>query len=345
MIRKSPITSRLLAILFFGLLISAGLQSQNVPISFNEYHGYTGSKDYLEKVSRAYPDITELINIGESTMGRPIYILAISSMKNGTTIDKHIVLYNKRKENVDNVPVMKSHQGKPGHFIGGSTHGNEYTGTEVCLYIIDRLIKEYGKDEQITTLIDNNVFYICPTINPDGVFNSVEKGIAQRSNSMLKDNDDDGKINEDGPDDINGDGKMTSFRYKDEKGSYIIDDLDPRIMVRLLRGQETDKQRYSVVREDLDNDNDGKRGEDSESGIDLNRNYPEGWWNEQGFAGGSGDYPTSAPETHALAEFLQTTAILLWLSFITPQEVLLTGPWARLPIQKWRKRMWQYSTL
>lgn len=316
MIQKSKSLPCLMAIFVICLLIlPAGTLAQKVPISFTEYHGYTGSKEYLEKVNRAYPEITELLKIGESTLNRPIYVLVISNMNKGTTIDKHIRLYNERKENVDNVPAMKSHQGKPGHFLGGSTHGNEYTGTEVCLYTINKLLAGYGSDEEITSLVDNNAFYICPTINPDGVFNSVEKGIAQRANSMLKDDDEDGKINEDGPDDINGDGKMTSFRYKDEKGSYIIDDVDPRIMVRLQKGQATDKQRYTVIREDIDNDKDGKRGEDSESGIDLNRNFPEGWWNDQGFAGGTGDYPTSAPETHALAEFFSNYRNILMAQF------------------------------
>lgn len=302
-------------LLLAALMFPAIVQAQKVPISFDKYHGYNGSIEYLKKVSKAYPEITELLKIGESNMGRPIYVLVISNMKTGTTIDKHISLYNKRKENVDNVPPMKAHQGKPGHFISGSTHGNEYTGTEVCLYIIDRLLTQYNNDEQITSLVDNKAFYICPMINPDGVYNSVEKGIAQRANSLMKDDDEDGKINEDGPDDIDNDGFITTFRYKDDKGSYIIDDVDPRLMVRLRGNTKTDKQRYSVIREDLDNDKDGKRGEDSESGIDLNRNYPEGWWKDSGFAGGTGDYPTSAPETHAIAEFFTNYRNILMVQF------------------------------
>jgi hypothetical protein len=305
----------LLAMISLMLLLPLNSMSQKVPISFNKYHGFSGTLDYLKKVNNAYPDITELIKIGESNYGRPVYVLVISNMKTGTTIDRHIKLYNKRKENIDNVPEMKIHQGKPGHFISGSTHGNEYTGTEVCLYIIDKLVSGYGSSEEITELIDKKAFYICPVINPDGVFNSVEKGIAQRANSMKIDNDKDGRINEDGPDDLNGDGFITSFRYKDDKGSYILDESDSRIMVRLGRNQVTEQQRYSVIVEDLDNDKDGKRGEDPEAGIDLNRNYPEGWWNDQGFAGGSGDYPTSAPETHAIAEFFSTYRNILMAQF------------------------------
>lgn len=297
------------------ILVSFTMNAQEVKISFDRYHGYTGSSEYLKKVSAAYPGITELLTIGESTMGRSIYVLVISNMSKGTTIDRHIELRNKRKENIQNVPLMKIHQGKPGHFISGSTHGNEYTGTEVCLYIIDKLVSGYGKDEDITALIDSKAFYICPVINPDGVYNSVEKGIAQRNNSMEKDDDEDGKINEDGPDDIDGDGFITSFRYKDDEGRYIIDESDPRLMIRLGRDEKTDKQRYSVIREDMDNDKDGKRGEDSESGLDLNRNYPEGWWKDDGFAGGSGEYPLSAPETHAIAEFFTNYRNILMAQF------------------------------
>jgi len=302
-------------LMLMAMFLVSSASAQKVPITFDRYHGFSGTEDYLKRISSAYPDLTELLTIGESTMGRPIYVLVVSNMKSGTTIDRHVELRNMRKENVMNVRPMKIHQGKPGHFISGATHGNEYTGTEVCLYTIDKLLTGYGVDENITGLINNNAFYICPVINPDGVYNSVEKGIAQRSNSALKDDDNDGKINEDGTDDLDKDGFITSFRYKDPKGSYIIDINDPRLMVRLGNEEKTDKERYSVIREDMDNDGDGKRGEDSEGGIDLNRNYPEGWWNEKGFAGGTGDYPTSAPETHALAEFFTTYRNIIMVQF------------------------------
>jgi len=304
-------------IFIIALLINTAIiNAQKVPISFDKYHGYTGSVEYLKKVNNAYPSITELMTIGESNMGRPVYVLVISNMKTGTNLDRYVDLRNKRKEeNIDNVPAMKNHQGKPGHFISGATHGNEYTGTEVCLYIIDKLVSAYGNDENITSLIDNKAFYICPAINPDGLYNSIEKGIAQRNNSMNRDDDDDGRVNEDGPDDIDGDGFITSFRYKDDKGRYIIDDNDPRLMIRIRPDDKTGKQRYSVIREDIDNDKDGKRGEDSESGIDLNRNYPEGWWTDEGFAGGSGRYPLSAPETHAVAEFFTNYRNILMAQF------------------------------
>ncbi len=277
--------------------------SQKVPIDFNSFHGYTKTQSYLKDVAKKYPNIAELVEIGRSNLDRPINLLIITNKKTGTTIDKHVQLKNKRKEGVNNVPDMPAHLGKPGQWIGAATHGNEYTGTEVSLYIIDQLVSAYGNDDEITKLIDEQVFYICPIVNPDGVYNSVEVGIPQRYNSMLKDDDNDGKVNEDGPDDLNGDGYYTQFRYKNPKGNYIMDDVDSRLMIRLGRDEKTDKERWSVIREDYDNDKDGKRGEDDETGIDLNRNFPEKWFNDEGMQGGQGDYPVSEPETRALAEF------------------------------------------
>jgi hypothetical protein len=280
--------------------------SQKVPIDFNSFHGYTKTQSYLKDVAKAYPNITKLVEIGRSNFNRPINVLIITNLKTGATIDQFVELKNMRKEGVDNVSKMPSYLGKSGQWICAATHGNEYTGTEVCLYTIDKLVNAYGKDESITQLIDDQVFYICPIVNPDGVYNSVEVGIPQRYNSKLKDDDKDGKINEDGPDDLNGDGYYTQFRYKDPKGNYIMDDEDPRLMIRLRGNTKSDKEKWSVIREDKDNDNDGEHGEDSERGIDLNRNFPEVWFKTDGMKGGQGDYPVSEPETRALAEFFAT---------------------------------------
>jgi hypothetical protein len=306
----------------FGLVVLAAAcaalaagAAQKVPIAFDDYHGYTATAKYLKDVAAAYPQITALLEIGKSHMGRPIHVLVISNMKTGTTVDAQVQLRNPRSEGVKNVAPMKPYMGKPGHWICGATHGNEYTGTEVCLYTIDKLVTGYGADKETTALVDAKTFYICPIVNPDGVFNSLEKGVSQRQNSMLRDDDGDGKVNEDGPDDLDGDGLITQFRYKDPAGAFVVDDADPRLMVRLRPNEKTEKERWAVVTEDKDNDGDKRRGEDPEAGIDLNRNFPEGWWNDQGFAGGSGDYPTSAPESRAVAEFFVATPNILMAQF------------------------------
>ena len=116
------------------LLVSVqSVEAQRVPISFDDYHGYQGTVDYIQRVAREYSNITELLEIGESTMGRTMYVLVISRMNNGTTIDRYVPLTNKRKEGIDNVPPMKSYHGKPGMWIDGGTHGNELAGATAAL--------------------------------------------------------------------------------------------------------------------------------------------------------------------------------------------------------------------
>ncbi len=305
-----------LSLLLIGLLLSCvPLISQKVPVSFDRYHGFAGTESYMKAVARAYPGICELQTIGMSTLKRPVYVLVISNKKTGRPIDGYITLRNPRNEPVDNVPVMTHDLAKPGQWICGGTHGNEYTGTEACIYIIDKLVAGYGPDSEITGLVDRNAFYICPMVNPDGVYNSVEKDLSQRGNSMLRDDDKDGKVNEDGLDDLDGDGRITSFRYLDPKGRYVQDDVDPRVMIRLGEDEKTEKERWTVIREDRDNDGDGKRGEDDEQGFDINRNYPEGWFDDDGYQGGTGDYPTSAPEVHAMAEFFSNHHNIMMAQF------------------------------
>jgi hypothetical protein len=307
------------------------LAAQRVPITFDDYHGFQGTVDYLQRVARSHGDITELVEIGRTTMNRPIYVLVISKMSDGTTIDRHVQLRNPRQEGVQNVTPMKPYHGKPGVWIDGGTHGNEYTGTEVALYIADKLLSGYGSDPAIKRLVDENVFYICPMVNPDGVFQSVDRGISQRQNIQMVDDDEDGRVNEDGPDDLDGDGKITSFRYPDPQGRWVTDDADPRLMIQLGQGETTTKPTFSVIREDKDNDGDGRRGEDGEGGIDVNRNFPEGWFNDQDLQGGSGFYPSSSPEAHAILEFFTNTRNILMVQSFHTSGGFTYRPFARWP--------------
>ncbi|MCP2620061.1 hypothetical protein NLC35_02310 [Candidatus Aminicenantes bacterium AC-334-K16] len=61
---------------------------------------------------------------------------------------------------------IKPYQGNPGHWICGATHGNEFTGTEVCLFIIDKLVSGYGSDKTITRLVDEINFIYVPLSIP-----------------------------------------------------------------------------------------------------------------------------------------------------------------------------------
>jgi hypothetical protein len=292
--KKSALISA--AVLALALAVP-GAAASKVPIAFDDYHGYTGTVAYLKQVAAAYPRLSELVEIGKSGLGRPIYVLVITNMDTGTTIDRHVELRRSRNLEVKTPPPAKPYLGKPGQWIDGGTHGNEYTGTEVCLYIIDKLVGGYGSDPEITRILDAKTIYVCPIVNPDGVFNSVEREISQRGNG-------DSGRGPNAPRDLDGDGHITQFRFKDPKGLFVPDDQDPRLMVRLMPSDTTDKVRYTVVTEGAKPPA-GPRtaGESGSLNIDVNRNFPEGWWTDEGLPGGTGDYPTSSPEARALVEF------------------------------------------
>ena len=137
-------------------------------LTFTEFHGYAATADYLKKVAAAYPAITELIEIGRSAGNRPILVLVVSNMKTGVVMDALVPLQNPRKPAVNNVTPMKPYQGKPALWIDGGTHGAVLAGTEVCLYVIDKLVSGYGSDADVTRLVDDNAFYICPMVFADG---------------------------------------------------------------------------------------------------------------------------------------------------------------------------------
>ncbi|MCX6559892.1 MAG: M14 family zinc carboxypeptidase [Candidatus Aminicenantes bacterium] len=287
-------TALILVCLALALSASA---APKVPISFDDFHGYTGTVAYLKQVAAAFPRLTELLEIGRSTLGRPIYVLVISNLDTGTTIDRQVEIRRPRALEVQTPPPAKAYLGKPGQWIDGGTHGNEYTGTEVCLYIIDKLLSGYGAAPEITALLDSRTIYVCPIVNPDGVFASVEREISQRGNG-------DSSRGPNAPRDLNGDGHITQFRFKDAKGLFVPDDLDARLMVRVAATESTAKPRYTIVTEGTKPFAGPRSADESGSaGIDVNRNFPEGWWTDDGLPGGTGAYPTSSPEARALVEF------------------------------------------
>lgn len=272
------------------LLNGTAMAGPKVAISFDKYHGYTGTVDFLKAVNKAYPNITELQEIGRSSQGRPMYVLTITNKKTGTTLDREKKLVHERLLEVPKPPVTDLDLGKAAYMITGCTHGNEMTGNEVCLYFIDQVVSGYGTDPEITSMVDNKVLYVCPAINVDGLYNTVELGATQRTNSMYQE----GKVERK---DLNGDGKWTQVRYKNPKGYYYVDPTDSRIMLRISRDVEIpESERYSVAWE-----------AQNDKGIDMNRNFPEAWWNTKTLMpAGTGAYSTEAPEVQAMCEFFIT---------------------------------------
>lgn len=256
-------------------------------LTFDIYHSEDVINIWLHRWSDKYPELIELYEVGKSYEGRPILQMTLTNKKTGKDTDK------------------------PAAFFEGGRHSGEVTGTESVLWLTKYLLDNYGKDPDVTHLIDTKTIYIKPVNNPDGHNLYMNTAQSNRSTVRPEDNDGDGLLDEDSPEDLDGDGKILTMRWKDEKkGNWIPDPKDTtgRVMKRVASG----KGIYLTSSEGIDNDGDGKINEDGIGGLDLHRNYPENWRPKseetgRGYTqGGAGEYPLSESETRAVVSFLLT---------------------------------------
>ena len=66
------------------------------------------------------------------------------------------------------IKITRWRNGGDAIFIDGGVHAREWASTVTVMYLIDRLISDYGKDKNITILADYFDWYILPMFNPDG---------------------------------------------------------------------------------------------------------------------------------------------------------------------------------
>ncbi len=254
-------------------------------LTFDKYHSLDVIYYWLEKWSDSYKDLVELYEVGKSFEGRPILQITVTNKKTGKDTDK------------------------PAAFFEGGRHSGEVTGSESVLWLIKYLLENYGTDPDVTNLLDTKTIYLKPVNNPDGHNLYMHTAQSNRSTVRPEDNDRDGLLDEDAPEDLDNDGVILTMRWKDEKkGNLIPDPKDStgRIMKRVAAG----KGIYLSSSEGIDNDNDGRINEDGIGGLDLHRNYPENWRplteeTGRGFTqGGAGEFPLSETETRAVVLFL-----------------------------------------
>jgi hypothetical protein len=280
-------------------------------LDFAHYHTYEEVTDILRQWAAERPDIVELYSVGRSFEGRDIWQITITNKATGKDTDK------------------------PAMFIEGNRHSGEVTAAEAALWFAWHIITNYGADPGITDLVDTKALYVRVKNNPDGSMLYLNTAQSNRSTVRPYDDDRDGLLDEDPPDDLDGDGFILQMRKKVDpgKGTMIVDPDDPsgRLMKRAPAGQGD----YIVMAEGLDNDGDGRTNEDGVGGLDLHRNYPENWRPMPGLdltgrgwtQGGAGEYPLSEIETRTVFLFLlQHPNISVVQTMDTTVPMLLHGP-------------------
>src|SRR5215212_8289578 len=105
------------------------------------------------------------------------------------------------------------------------------------------------------------------------------------------------------PEDVDGDGNIVQMRVRDENGEWRASDEDSRLMVpRAPDEADPDATYYRLYREGTFKDFDGFERKIARPlyGLDMNRQYPFHWQDEERDAG---PYPLSEPESRAQVEF------------------------------------------
>jgi Zinc carboxypeptidase len=292
-----------------GVCASLTHAQQQVPsrvdVSWNRFYDYDEMTQIIMDLVEAYPELLTVQSLGKSEQGRDLWLITLNNPKTGDASDK------------------------PAMYIDGNVHGNEIQATETVLYSIWYLTKSYGEVEQLTELVDRTAFYFLPSQNPDGRaewFANPNTPHSARTGQRPTDNDFDGLLDEDGPDDLDGDGHITQMWKIDPNGTHRRNEVDPRIIERVPEGVQGTLSWLGS--EGIDNDGDGRINEDGPGGYDMNRNWASDWQPNY-IQYGAGDFPFDRPETNAVAQFiLDHPNIAAGQSYHNTGGMILRGPGA-----------------
>ncbi len=251
-----------------------------VVMSWNRYYDLGEILDYCSRMASAHPELVRFEIIGQSYLGNDIPALTLTDFSTG------------------------DHLHKPAFYIQANLHANELQGTEISMYTAWYLAENFGKVDYITEMLKEKTFYILPTINPDGrefFFKEPTNMSTPRTGLIPVDTDGDWEVNEDGFDDLNGDGHITMMRRKNPDGRWIIDPNHPNRMIPAKPGEPGQYEMLGF--EGIDRDGDGRVNEDGVGYYDPNRDWAWGWQPDY-VQRGAYKYPLSTPENQAVADFV-----------------------------------------
>ncbi len=277
-----------------------------VPAQWNRYYDYAQTTSLLKKLVEAHPNWCKLQSLGKSYGGRELWVLTVTNLRKGEA-DK-----------------------KPGFWIDGSIHANEIQATEVVLYTGWYLLEMHDRVPALQQLLYERTFYLMPIMSPDSRdahFYQPNTTSSPRTGQRPFDDDRDGLTDEDGPDDLDGDGHITQMRIRDPNGRYKPHQQYPQLLVRVPDDQQGE---YTLLGlEGIDNDQDGKINEDGDGSYDPNRDWPWNW--QPGYVQrGAGRYPLSVKANRLVAGFIMAHPNIAGAqSYHNTGGMILRGPGAK----------------
>jgi hypothetical protein len=259
--------TRLLA--FACIALSSSAQAQS---SYLDHVSLTRELRTLVGTSRS----ATMTSVGTTLGGRDVWVIQIA--------------------NPGGKPVAE----RPAVLVVGNLEGDHLVGSSHALETV-RYLLAGAANPAVKQVLDSQVVYVFPRLNPDGAeasFATVKSD--RRRNTRPYDDDNDGRMDEDGPEDLNGDGMITVMRVKDPAGEYMMDRADPRVMKK-ADATKGDVGTHKLYWEGIDNDGDGFINEDGPGGVDLNRNFQHDY---PYFDADAGPHMVSERESRALMDFV-----------------------------------------
>lgn len=286
--------SRGAARLLLVLTVAGAATVQAQAPSRSRYHASRDLTAALDSLRRAAPQLIQVSIIAESPGGLPVQAVRIGA---GADADA-----------------------RPALLVIANAAGPHVVGSEVALGVARTLAAAYPGDSAVKRLLDRRTIYLIPRANPDAAEAMFTRPLAERVfNAMKWDDDRDGTVDEDGPDDLNGDGLITLIRVSDSTGDWMADSTEPGLLRQVDRGKGQ-AGTYRVYQEGRDNDGDERWNEDPPGGVDVNRNLSYGY---EFFGEGSGGGPIATPESRALAQFFVDHPNVTAVYVLGPQDNLI----------------------
>lgn len=182
---------------------------------------------------------------------------------------------------------------RPTLLVIGALDGRSLAGVEAALATARALALE-------SAALAPDVGIVClPAAAPEALDRYLAQGRGDGGDARPVDDDRDGRADEDGPDDVDGDGVVLSMLIEDPLGAWVRSD-DERFLVP---AGPDDAPRFRLCAEGQDDDGDGRFNEDGPGGLVVDRNFPL-----QRPSGGAdsklGPLPLSSKAARALADFV-----------------------------------------
>jgi murein tripeptide amidase MpaA len=245
--------------------------------NFDAYLRYEELTRILRDLAQEYPALCKVASIGKSYEGREIWLAELTNEKTGQAGTK------------------------PAFWVDGNTHAGEVTGSMAALYLIEHLLENHGTDDLATRLLDEQAFYVLPRLSPDGAERYLTTPHTLRATPRpWPEPEEEPGLH---PEDVDGDGNILQMRVEDESGEWRVSERDARLMTpRAPDEADPEATYYRLYTEGTFKDYDGFERKIARPlyGLDMNRQYPYHWQDEEM---GAGPYPLSEPESRALVDF------------------------------------------